>query len=167
MHTPVREAFSYGIRHGIRHIHYDSMKHKVILHWITMNMPYHVWKCLPYGSTHPPYCAQKFLITFLKALFCTTPDFLTKFSKLQNNANTRQTISPNYQKTGSGGSKLPQIVDWQIRLVDLKSIHSPWKILENCTTGGVSGPDPGFAKRGAEWGRIGWYSPSIGWICMI
>ena len=29
------------------------------LHWITMNMPYAVpyprWKCLPYGSTHPPY----------------------------------------------------------------------------------------------------------------
>ena len=54
MRTPVREAFSYGIRH----IHCDSMKHKVILHWITMNMPYAVpypvWKCLPYGSTHPP-----------------------------------------------------------------------------------------------------------------
>ena len=46
------------IRHGIRHIQCDSMKHKVILHWITMNMPYSVpypvWKCLPYGSTHPP-----------------------------------------------------------------------------------------------------------------
>ena len=27
----------------------------VIAHWITMNMPYPVWKCLPYGSTHPPY----------------------------------------------------------------------------------------------------------------
>ena len=57
MRTPVREAFSYGIRHGIGHIHCDSMKHKVILHWITMNMPYPVpypvWKCLPYGSTHP------------------------------------------------------------------------------------------------------------------
>ena len=29
----------------------------VIAHWITMNMPYPVpypvWKCLPYGSTHP------------------------------------------------------------------------------------------------------------------
>ena len=35
MRTPVREAFSYGTRH----IHCDSMKHKVILHWITMNMP--------------------------------------------------------------------------------------------------------------------------------
>ena len=59
MRTPVREAFSYGIRHRIRHIHCDSMKHKVILHWITMNMPYAVpypvWKRLPYGSTHPPY----------------------------------------------------------------------------------------------------------------
>ena len=55
MRTPVREAFSYGIRHGIRHINCDSMKHKVILHWITMNMPYSVWKCLLYGSTHPPY----------------------------------------------------------------------------------------------------------------
>ena len=32
MRTPVREASSYGIRHGIRHIHRDSMKHKVILH---------------------------------------------------------------------------------------------------------------------------------------
>ena len=32
MRTPVREAFSYGIRHGTRHIHCDSMKHKVILH---------------------------------------------------------------------------------------------------------------------------------------
>ena len=32
MRTPVREAFSYGIRHRIRHIHCDSMKHKVILH---------------------------------------------------------------------------------------------------------------------------------------
>ena len=59
MRTPVREAFSYGIRHGILHFHCDSMKLKVILHWITMNMPYAVqypvWKCLPYGSTHPPY----------------------------------------------------------------------------------------------------------------
>ena len=58
MRTPVREAFSYGIRHGIRHIHCDSMKHKVILHWITMNMPYpvpySVWKCPPYGSTILP-----------------------------------------------------------------------------------------------------------------
>ena len=27
MRTPVREAFSYGIRHGIRHIHCDSMKY--------------------------------------------------------------------------------------------------------------------------------------------
>ena len=30
-----------------------------MLHWITMNMPFHVWypvwKCLPYGSAHPPY----------------------------------------------------------------------------------------------------------------
>ena len=55
MRTPVREAFSYGIRHGIRHIHCDSMKYDIMLHWITMNMPYSVWKCLPYGSTHPPY----------------------------------------------------------------------------------------------------------------
>ena len=55
MHTPVRESFSYGIRH----IHCDSMKYDLMLHWITMNMPYPVpypvWKCLPYGSTHPPY----------------------------------------------------------------------------------------------------------------
>ena len=60
MRTPVREAFSYGIRHGIRYIHCDSMKYDLMLHWITMNMPYAVpypvWKCLPYGSTHPPYC---------------------------------------------------------------------------------------------------------------
>ena len=58
MRTPVREAFSYGIRHGIRHIHCDSMKYDLMLRWITMNMPYPVpypiWKCLPYGSTHPP-----------------------------------------------------------------------------------------------------------------
>ena len=57
MRTPVREAFSYGIRHGIRHIHCDSMKYDLMLHWITMNMPYPVpypvWKCLLYGSTHP------------------------------------------------------------------------------------------------------------------
>ena len=60
---PVREhassLISYGIRHGIRHIHCDSMKYDLMLHWITMNMPhpvpYPVWKCLPYGSTHPPY----------------------------------------------------------------------------------------------------------------
>ena len=72
MRTPVRGAFSYVIRHGIRHIHYDSMKHKVILHWITMNMPYPlpypVWKCLPYGSTHPPYYATSLLIIFFKFL---------------------------------------------------------------------------------------------------
>ena len=37
MRTPVREAFSYGIRHGIRHIHCDSMKYDLMLHWITMN----------------------------------------------------------------------------------------------------------------------------------
>ena len=59
MRTPVREAFSYGIRQGIRHIRCDSMKYDLMLHWITMNMPYPVpypvWKCLPYGSTHPPY----------------------------------------------------------------------------------------------------------------
>ena len=59
MRTPVRKAFSYGIRHGIRHIHCDSMKYDLMLHWITMNMPYPVpypvWKWLPYGSTHPPY----------------------------------------------------------------------------------------------------------------
>ena len=34
--------------------------HLVIAHWITMNMPYPVpypvWKCLPYGSTHPLSC---------------------------------------------------------------------------------------------------------------
>ena len=51
MHTPVLEAFSYGIRH----IHCDSMKHKVILHWITMNVPYPIWKWIPYRGTHPPY----------------------------------------------------------------------------------------------------------------
>ena len=42
MRTPVREAFSCGIRHGIRHIHCDSMKYDLMLHWITMNMPYPV-----------------------------------------------------------------------------------------------------------------------------
>ena len=51
--------FSYGIRHGIQHIHCDSMKYDLMLHWITMNIPYPVpypvWKCLPYGSTNPPY----------------------------------------------------------------------------------------------------------------
>ena len=56
MRTPVREAFSYGIRHGIRHIHCDSMKHKVILHWITMKMPYPVpypvWKYFPRTGVH-------------------------------------------------------------------------------------------------------------------
>ena len=71
MRTPVREAFSYEIRHGIRLIHCDSMKHKVILHWITMNMPYAVpypvWKCLPYGSMHPPYCCKK--LTIFNILF--------------------------------------------------------------------------------------------------
>ena len=71
MRTPVREAFSYGIRHRIRHIHCDSMKYKGIPHWITMNMrypvPYPVWKCLPYGSTHPPYCllAYMYVVTYL------------------------------------------------------------------------------------------------------
>ena len=54
MRAPVREAFSYGILRGILHIHYDSMKYDLMLQWITMNMPYPVWKCLPYGSTHPP-----------------------------------------------------------------------------------------------------------------
>ena len=59
---PVREyassLFSYGIRQGIRHNHCNSMKYDLMLHWITMNMPYPepypVWKCSPYGSTHPP-----------------------------------------------------------------------------------------------------------------
>ena len=64
MRTPVREAFSYGIRHGIRHIHCNSMKYDLILHWITMNMPYPVpypvWKCLLYRSTHPPSFLSKF-----------------------------------------------------------------------------------------------------------
>ena len=59
MRPPVRKVFSYGIRHGIRHIHCDSMKYDLMLHWITMNMPYTVpypvWKCLPYGSVHSPY----------------------------------------------------------------------------------------------------------------
>ena len=32
MRTPIWEAFSYGIGHGIRHVHCDSVKHKVILH---------------------------------------------------------------------------------------------------------------------------------------
>ena len=55
MRTPVRDPFSYGIRH----IHCDSMKYDLMLHWITMNMlylvPYPLWKCLPYRETHPPY----------------------------------------------------------------------------------------------------------------
>ena len=38
----------------------------VIAHWITMNMPYHmpypVWKCLPYRSTHPLYCVNLLVI---------------------------------------------------------------------------------------------------------
>ena len=58
--TPVREAFSYGIRH----IHCDSVKYDLMLHWITMNMPYAVpypvWICIPYGSTDPPYYSTKF-----------------------------------------------------------------------------------------------------------
>ena len=58
MRTPVREAFSYGIRHRIRHILCDSLKYDLMLHWITMNMPYPVpypvLKCLPCESTHPP-----------------------------------------------------------------------------------------------------------------
>ena len=49
--TPVRDPFSYGIWHGVRHIHCDSMKYDLMLHWITMNrpypVPYPVWKCLP------------------------------------------------------------------------------------------------------------------------
>ena len=61
MCIPVREAFSYGIRTA-RHIHCDSMKYYFMLHWITMNMPYPmpypVWKCLPYGSMHPPYSSS-------------------------------------------------------------------------------------------------------------
>ena len=57
MRTPVQEALSYGIRH----IHCGSIKHKVILHWITINMPYPVWKCITYGSTHPPYCVRLYL----------------------------------------------------------------------------------------------------------
>ena len=48
---------------NIRYLHCDSMKHKVILYWITMNMPYPVpypvWKCLPYGSTHSPQYLDK------------------------------------------------------------------------------------------------------------
>ena len=31
MRTPAREAFSYGIQHGIRHIHCDSMKYDLML----------------------------------------------------------------------------------------------------------------------------------------
>ena len=45
MCTPVREAFSYGIQHGIRHIHCDSMKYDLMFHWITMNMPYSCAVC--------------------------------------------------------------------------------------------------------------------------
>ena len=41
MHTSVRDPFSYGIRHGIPHIHCDSMKYDLMLHWITIcRIPY-------------------------------------------------------------------------------------------------------------------------------
>ena len=70
MRTPVREALSYEIQHGIWHIHCDSMKYDLMLYWITMNMPYPVpyavWKCLPYGSTHPPYCSWQHCIFCIK-----------------------------------------------------------------------------------------------------
>ena len=75
MRTPVREAFSYGIRH----IHCDSMKRKVILHWITMNMlfplPYSVWKCLPYGEyassllPHVRDCTISVLCSVVREIF--------------------------------------------------------------------------------------------------
>ena len=69
MRTPVREAFSYWVRHEIRHTHCDSMKHKVILHWITMNMPYPVpylvRKCLPYGTTHRPISSMDIAVVSL------------------------------------------------------------------------------------------------------
>ena len=49
-------GISYGIWHGIRH--FIVIQWSMTLFWITMNMPYAVpypvWKCLPYGSTHPP-----------------------------------------------------------------------------------------------------------------
>ena len=44
----------------------------VIAHWITMNMPYPVpypvWKCLPYGSTHPLYYSPIILHVALNCL---------------------------------------------------------------------------------------------------
>ena len=46
--TSVRGAFS-------RSFHCDSMKHKVILHLITMKYAVSRMKCLTYGSPQPPY----------------------------------------------------------------------------------------------------------------
>ena len=44
---------------SLKHARWITYEHIVILHWITMNMPYAVpspvWKCLRYGSTHLPY----------------------------------------------------------------------------------------------------------------
>ena len=44
--------FCYTVVHAVWYAVWLDL---VIAHWITMNMPYPVWKCLPYGSTHPPY----------------------------------------------------------------------------------------------------------------
>ena len=52
MRTSVQEAFSYGIQHTSLWFNevwpYASLNHNEI-------MPYPVWKCVPYRSTHPPY----------------------------------------------------------------------------------------------------------------
>ena len=50
--TPLRQTFSYGIRHIFIVIHW-KMSHSSLNN--NENMPYPVWKSLPYGSSQPPY----------------------------------------------------------------------------------------------------------------
>ena len=57
--TPVRGAFSYGIWHVFIVIQW-TVTHSLENH----NMPYPVWKCLPYGSINYPSPPCKNLLKF-------------------------------------------------------------------------------------------------------
>ena len=77
MRTPVRDPFPYGIRHEIRHIHCDSMKYDLMLHWITMNMPYPVYmyatfifECRPDGGSKMGACWQVQPVTIFNVWVC-------------------------------------------------------------------------------------------------
>ena len=62
--TPIRHAFSYGIPH-VFIVNQWTVTHSSVNH--NGNMPYHVWKCMPYGNPQPvyylnPHCSRSISI---------------------------------------------------------------------------------------------------------